>query len=138
MVRSYGPEHPIVKQACASLIPRLYELPTEGPLYSSIHPAWCFWIACVCVQGLEDYTKLINTLDRIAGENKSVSFHSNNSLVAANIFENVDDLCTLVRWIRDWQAKEWKSLNTQSQEPRWWERMAEYVDPKMKVVICLA
>jgi hypothetical protein len=87
---------------------------------------------------VEDYTKLVNTLDCIAGENKSVSFHSNNSLGVANIFENVDDLCTLVRWIRDWQAKEWESLNLQGQEPRWWERMAEYLDPKMKVVVCLA
>lgn len=46
----------------------------EGPWYSSIHPAWCFVVGCICAQAEEDYNILVNYLDRIAGDNKSVSF----------------------------------------------------------------
>lgn len=49
------------------------------------------------MQKLEDYIKLINTLDRIIRENKFISFNLNNNLNAINIFENVDDLYILVK-----------------------------------------
>jgi hypothetical protein len=136
MVQSYTPEHPAVKQSCASLLPELYGLRMEW--FSSIYPSWCAVIACTCVQGVEDYTKLVNILDRVAGVDKSVSFHSNSDLDAADMFENVVDLCALVRMVRDWQGKEWESREMQSQEPRWWQRMAGHIDEKVKIVICLA
>ena len=44
--------HLAVKQTCDSLLRWLYELPMEGPWYSSIHPAWCFVIGCICAQVL--------------------------------------------------------------------------------------
>lgn len=96
IVRRYTPEHPAIKQTCDSLLGWLYDLPTEGPWFSSIHPAWCFVIACICVQGEEKYDILVNYLDRIAGDNKSVNF-TQWYMDAVNIFENVDDCCSLVR-----------------------------------------
>ena len=74
IVRRYTPVHPAVKQTCNSLLRLLCDLPTERPWYSSIHPAWCFVIACICVQEEEDYDIPVNYLDHIAGDNKSVSF----------------------------------------------------------------
>lgn len=56
----------------------------------------------------------------------------------ADMFENVIDLCALVRMVRVWQVKEWESREMQGQEPRWWQRMAGYIDGKVKTVICLA
>lgn len=54
------------------------------------------------------------------------------------MFENVIDLCALVRMVRVWQGKEWESREMQGQEPRWWQRMTGHVDGKVKMVICLA
>ncbi len=44
--------------------------------FSSIYPAWPAVVACVCVQEVEDWTKVVNVLDIVAGADKSVSFHS--------------------------------------------------------------
>jgi hypothetical protein len=54
------------------------------------------------------------------------------------MFENVIDLCALVRILRVWQGKEWVSREMQGQEPRWWQRMGGHIDGKVKMVICLA
>ena len=135
IVQRYTPEHPAIKQTCDSLLRLLYELPTEGPWYSSIHPAWCFVIACICVQREEDLDILVNYLDRIAGDNKSVSFKQ-WYMDAVNISENVDDCCSLVRRTQQWQRQEWENRDVQSQDPGWWERMAGNVDGEF--VICLA
>ncbi|PVI06448.1 hypothetical protein DM02DRAFT_609645 [Periconia macrospinosa] len=116
----YTPEHPDVKRTCCSLLHWLHKLPMEGPWYSSIHPAWCFVIACISVQAEEEYRVLVNSLDRIAGDNKS----------------NVEDVCSLVRRTRDWQCQEWGNRDVQDRDPGWWERMTEYVDGGF--VICLA
>jgi hypothetical protein len=48
---------------------------------------------------VEDYTKLINILDRVIGVNKSISFHLNSDLDAANMFKNVVNLYALVRMV---------------------------------------
>lgn len=81
---SYAPEHPAIKEICKSLIRELKELPMEGPWYSSIHPAWCFVIACFCVQAEEDYSEIVRDLDCIAGDKKSVSARAKNSVCAVN------------------------------------------------------
>lgn len=134
-IRRYTPEHPAIKQTCLSLVRWLYDLPTEGPLYSSIHPAWCFVIACICVQGNEVYDTLVNYLDRIAGDNKSVSF-AQWFMDAVNIFKNVDDCCSLVRRTRHWQRQEWENRDVLTQDTGWWERMVGNVEGEL--VICLA
>jgi hypothetical protein len=54
------------------------------------------------VQGVEDWTEIVNVLDTVAGVDKSVSFYLNSDLDAADMFENVIDLCALVRMVRDW------------------------------------
>jgi hypothetical protein len=74
MVQSYSPDHPAVKQNCALLLIELYGLRMEW--FSSIYPAWPAVVACVCVQEVEDWTKVVNVLDIVAGADKSVSFHS--------------------------------------------------------------
>jgi len=104
MVQSYTPKHPDIKQSCASLLLDLYVLPMKW--FSSIYPSWCTVITCIYIQEVEDYTKVINTLDCIAEVDKSVSFHSNNNLDTADIFKNIIDLCALIRMVRDWQSKE--------------------------------
>jgi len=126
MVQSYTLGHPAVKQTCVLLLSGLYGLRMEW--FSSIYPSWCAVIACTCVQGVEDWTKVVNTLDTVAGADKSISVRSNSNLGAADMFENVIDLCALVRMVRVWQG----------QEPRWWQRMAGHVDGTVKTVICLA
>ena len=135
ILQRYTPEHPAIRQTCNSLLSSLYDLPTEGPWYSSIHPAWCFVVACICVRGEEDFDILVNHLDRIAGNNKSVSF-TEWYMDAVDIFENVDDCCSLVRRTRHWQRQEWENRVVQGQDTGWWERMAESVEGEC--VICLA
>ena len=92
-------------------------------------------IACIWVQGEEDYSILVSYLDRMAGDNKSVSF-TERYMNAVNIPENADDCCSLVRRIRSWQRQEWENQGVQGQDTGWWERMARNVEGEF--VVCLA
>jgi hypothetical protein len=98
-----------MRETCRDLLKLLRNLPIEGRYYSSIHPAWCLVIACICVQADEDYDDLvINYMDRIAGENKSVRLpHTQQSTNTTDTSKNVDDCCSLVRRTRSWQHQEW-------------------------------
>lgn len=128
----------MVKQVLASLIHELYKLPTEGPLYTSIHPAWCFFMACVATQDKNVKLGLMSTLNYImgGGGKKSVSRHSDIYSDIANISENVNDVCTLVRWMWDWQVQD---QNIPGQKLGWWDRMTEHVEGNNSGhVICLA
>lgn len=109
LVHSYTPNHPAMRETCRNLLRLLRDLPIEGPYYSSIHPAWCLVIACICVRADKDYNDLvINYMDRIARGNKSVGLpHTQRRTNATNTSKNVDDCCSLVRRTRIWQHQEW-------------------------------
>jgi hypothetical protein len=72
MVQSYTPDHPAVEQTCALLLSELYRVRMEW--FSSIYPSWCAVIACACVQGVKDWTKVVHVLDTVAGADKSLVF----------------------------------------------------------------
>jgi hypothetical protein len=44
--------------------------------FSSIYPAWLAIVACVYIQEVEDWTKVVNVLDIVTRADKSISFHS--------------------------------------------------------------
>jgi hypothetical protein len=50
----------------------LVSLPIEGEGYSGIHPAFCFVIACMCIESSEDFATLNNIMTEIGSGNKSV------------------------------------------------------------------
>jgi hypothetical protein len=57
------------------LIDVLVSLSIEGEGYSSIHPAFCFIIACMCIKRPEDFATLNNIMSEIGSGNKSVRVH---------------------------------------------------------------
>ncbi|KIV98880.1 hypothetical protein, variant 3 [Verruconis gallopava] len=104
-----SPTDPIIKEDTKLLVGLLESLPIEGDGYSGIHPAFCFIIACICTEEVEDFAKLYGIFERIGLSNKS----------------NVLGLCTLLTWIWHWKS----SSRTWGED--WWEELADMIDSKM-------
>ncbi|KIV98320.1 hypothetical protein, variant 2 [Verruconis gallopava] len=103
------PTNPIIKQDTKLLVGHLESLPIEGEGYSGIHPAFCFIIACICIEEVEDFAKLHGIFERIGLANKS----------------NVLGLCKLLTWIWHWK------ITSRTWREDWWEEQANMIDSKM-------
>ncbi|KAF2211867.1 hypothetical protein CERZMDRAFT_97794 [Cercospora zeae-maydis SCOH1-5] len=113
LARLYGypPQHEQVTRKCELLQHQLHQLPIEGQWYSSIHPAWSFVIACVCVKEVQLFEDLFAIMARIAGENTS----------------NVDDCCGLVTRAKNWQSHRWGDKIMPLPDDGWWEDISRRI-----------
>ena len=74
----------MVRGLCEVLFYWVHYLPISGPLYSTVHPAWCLWMASVCLALDEEseakWQVLIAMMDQIGGDYKNVSLMYNCNL----------------------------------------------------------
>lgn len=75
-VSRQNPHDKSMKTTYSKLVVELSELPSSGPNYTGLHPAWCFVIACICTAEESDYAQLLCIFKVIGMRSKSVSRYS--------------------------------------------------------------
>ncbi|KAF2023147.1 hypothetical protein EK21DRAFT_119050 [Setomelanomma holmii] len=103
------PNDPFVQSVASRLTHTLCSLPSEGRLYSGLHPAWCFLIACACTTDSSQYKSMTAILHGIGRSNKS------NVSAVANVASII--------W-------EWKKSQAELSKG-WWEDMTLHIQQNM-------